>query len=184
MPRVGDGDRCQSADRRIFGAAFVSAGRSPDRRRRRVWRVLGRIDKTRLIPDSIPVPGKQSVDISVAGEVVMTGGGHLPNRAQLIGEQGAAAVGSDASRSVHSPAAYLANLLQLVDDQFTETSLSRNRPDISEIPLDDLDTDTEIPYLDVVNDVLARRLQQQLGADADQLLANLAFPIELPFSVA
>ena len=89
---------------------------------------------------------------------------------------------TDESRSVYSPAAYLADLLQLVDDYFEDAAITRNRPGIREIPLDPEHTDTELPYLDVVNDVLAARLRNGLDVDANEVLRTTTFPFTLPFS--
>ena len=83
---------------------------------------------------------------------------------------------------MYSPAAYLADLLQLVDDHFQEDALTANRPAIREIPLDATNTDTEIPYLDVVIEVLGQRMRQQLDADPDETLRTAPYPFALPFS--
>ena len=62
----------------------------------------------------------------------------------------------DQARSVHSPAAYLADLLQLVEDRFERAALLEARRRIKDIPLDAANTFNEVPYLDVVNEVLAK----------------------------
>ena len=67
---------------------------------------------------------------------------------------------------MYSPAAYLADLLQLVDDRFEAAALTETRRRIREIPLDAANTFTEVPYLDVVNEVLAENVAVKQGEDA------------------
>nr|WP_296377288.1 hemopexin repeat-containing protein [Pseudonocardia sp.] len=93
-----------------------------------------------------------------------------------------AARASAEATSVYSPAAYLADLLQLVDDHFQDASILRNRPGITRVPLDPAHTDTEVPYLDVVNDVLAQRLAEELGENAYEAMLTLPYPLTMPFS--
>lgn len=66
----------------------------------------------------------------------------------------------DAARSVYSPAAYLADLLQLMDDEFTTTDdFYERRGDIKKILLDSENTYEIIPYLDIVNEVLESKVE-------------------------
>ncbi|HVN52287.1 MAG TPA: Tc toxin subunit A, partial [Acidimicrobiales bacterium] len=87
------------------------------------------------------------------------------------------------ARSVYSPAAYLADLLQLIDDRFLGAALTENRPSIKEVPLDAANTYTEVPYLDVVNEVLADRLETGPGEDAFMAMTKMTSPFGLPFSL-
>jgi hypothetical protein len=90
----------------------------------------------------------------------------------------------DEARSVYSPAAYLADLLQLIDDRFRGAALTENRRLIKEIPLDAANTYTEVPYLDIVNEVLAGRLQVEPGEDPYEAMTGMTSPFGLPFSLA
>src|SRR6266545_6135776 len=101
----------------------------------------------------------------------------LPSYQELFGEFQVQNV--DESRSVYSPAAYLADLLELIDDNFVDSPLRERRPDLAGIPLDGENSYTELPYLDIVNEVLERRL----GKDPYETLENLRFPLNLPFSL-
>ncbi len=89
----------------------------------------------------------------------------------------------DEARSVYSPAAYLADLLQLLDDNFVPNGsaehpdLHQRRPDIQAIPLNAENTFTEAPYLDIVNTVLANAI----GGDAYATLKTSRYPLHLPF---
>jgi hypothetical protein len=106
--------------------------------------------------------------------------GTLPSYEQLFGSLDFRE--ADEARSVYSPAAYLADLLQLLDDSFDEVPLTGEdrRPDLRTVPLDVENTSTEVPYLDIVNQVLARLI----GKDALEELAELRFPFTMPFSLA
>jgi Salmonella virulence plasmid 28.1kDa A protein len=97
-------------------------------------------------------------------------------------------------RSVYSPAAYLAELLQLLGSQpapggsgeggNTPPELIARRPDLEGVPLDAEHTYTELPYLDIVNEVLARQVGTDAGGtDAYEALAAGRYPFSLPFSL-
>jgi hypothetical protein len=62
-------------------------------------------------------------------------------------------------RSVHSPAAYLVDLLKFIRDRQTTASkikdaLFNRRPDLGEIELTCENTNTPVPYVDLVNEIL------------------------------
>ena len=89
----------------------------------------------------------------------------------------------DEARSVYSPAAYLADLLQLMDDEFIPADVNKvdaRRDDIRGILLDSENTYTLIPYLGIVNEVL----EHKIGTDVytNQLL-NAPYPFNLPFNL-
>ena len=115
---------------------------------------------------------------------------NVPNYADLFGsidfKEG------DESRSVYSPAAYLVELLQMLDDEFDEDSagntwIDERREDIKDIPLDAENTITLIPYLDVVNEVLEKKAspenEQHPETKAYEILENAIYPFNLPFSL-
>ncbi|XOF34642.1 MAG: hemopexin repeat-containing protein [Candidatus Electrothrix sp. YB6] len=95
----------------------------------------------------------------------------------------------DEARSVYSPAAYLTDLLQVLDDEFvTSDELTHpidfhdRRKDIKKIDLDEENTNTLIPYLDVVNEVLEGRV----SSDTDTVYSTLLeaeYPFNMPFSL-
>lgn len=86
---------------------------------------------------------------------------------------------ADPGRSVYSPAAYLADLLQVLEEQLDSTKdFNSRRPDISQdLILNGEQAFTLVPQLDIVNRVLAARI----GADADRVLATARSPLSLPF---
>ena len=85
----------------------------------------------------------------------------------------------EAARSVYSPAAYLADLLQLIDDHFATADLDIRRSDLKEILLDGEHTFSEIPYLDVVTEVLENKV---LGSPY-VTLKEAKYPFNLPFNL-
>ena len=84
----------------------------------------------------------------------------------------------DAARSVCSPAAYFADLLQLLEDYFQSPDLTVRRTDLTKIPLDAENTVTLVPYLDVVNGLLAGNID-----DPFETLRNASYPFNLPFNL-
>lgn len=86
--------------------------------------------------------------------------------------------GVDDARSVYSPAAYLADLLQLLHDHFENPALVQRRPAIDDVPLDADNTYNVLPYLDIVNEVLAASLDT---ADTFGKLRTSRYPAALPF---
>lgn len=101
----------------------------------------------------------------------------LPSYQDLFGELDFKT--SDDARSVYSPAAYLADLLQLLDDRFEDPALEQRRDDIKEILLNADNTFTLVPYLDIVNEVLERKI----GGDVYAKLTDKTYPFNLPFNL-
>lgn len=98
--------------------------------------------------------------------------------------------------SIYSPAAYFVDLMRFVDKYITESvtnagnipeklKLKSRRPDLWEIPLDCENTETLIPYIDIVNEVL----EDNLGATTDdrsvpyRTLLTAKHPLNLPFNL-
>lgn len=103
----------------------------------------------------------------------------LPSHEELFGQldfkQG------DDGRSVYSPAAYLVDLLQLLDDKFKtqKQGLATKRPDIkTDLHLNTENTYTPIPYLDIANEVLEKKIEGQ----AYEVLKSAKYPFNLPFN--
>ncbi len=93
--------------------------------------------------------------------------------------------GEDA-RSVYSPAAYLADLLQLLDDYFEKDKdtdalldFDKRRADIKKLLLNEEKTFQSVPYLDIVNKLLG----EKVGDVPFQKLLSKSFPFNLPFDL-
>ena len=120
----------------------------------------------------------------------------------------------DDCQSVYSPAAYLVDLLQYLS-WFPATgggvtnardALLQRRPDIECVALDCSNTNTTLPYIDLVNEILEaavtppaspvtiidttgtsaerRALPQQISQIAYAATAQAVFPLSLPFDLA
>ncbi|MGH3568799.1 MAG: hemopexin repeat-containing protein, partial [Pseudonocardia sp.] len=103
----------------------------------------------------------------------------LPSYSQIFGALDFREV--DEGRSVYSPAAYLAELLDLIRDTLGPDALigADRRSDITAVPLDAEHTFTERPYLEVVNRILGTLV----GPDAHATMAALRAPFTMPFSL-
>ncbi|MEM9219073.1 MAG: hemopexin repeat-containing protein [Cyanobacteria bacterium P01_F01_bin.150] len=119
---------------------------------------------------------------------------NIPNYADLFGnidfKEG------DYYRSVYSPAAYLTDLLQLLDDEFESDGIhdfTSRRNDIKGVDLDAENTTTLIPYLDIANEVLERQIDIKTidrtkyvtreSAVFMGVLEKASYPFKMPFSL-
>ena len=104
---------------------------------------------------------------------------HLPSFEELFGaldfKQG------DDARSVYSPAAYLADLIQLIDDEFLaeENPIYERREDLKSLLLNSENTFSLSPYLDIVNEIL----ENQIPGDTYARLKQAKYPLKLPFNL-
>ena len=107
---------------------------------------------------------------------------NIPNYAGLFGNINFKK--GDDARSVYSPAAYLSDLLQMLDDEFDPDSIDfdERRGDIKDIDLDAENTTTLIPYLDIVNEVLEKRVGRTSDG-AYTALEESVYPFNMPFSL-
>lgn len=131
-----------------------------------------------------------------------------PNFTTLFGSQSLCSC--EDCNSVLSPAAYLVDLLQMINPKAGPkplTKLRERRPDIEHIPLTCDNTNIELPYIDLVNEILefyvahnetlsAQAAHDNAGATAEELrinpqyvvdtayeaLAKALYPIDLPFN--
>ncbi|MGK7898270.1 MAG: Tc toxin subunit A, partial [Xenococcus sp. (in: cyanobacteria)] len=88
----------------------------------------------------------------------------------------------DEAGSVYSPAAYLADLLQLLDDEFKEHGFDQRRSDIKEILLDAKNTFEMLPYLDRVNQILGSKITNHSTSkeEAFEQIRKAVYPFNLP----
>jgi len=148
------------------------------------------------------------LDTSQAGPGEIPAG--LPDLETLFGSQDYCSC--QHCRSVYSPSAYLVDLLNWLDEVPTATpglntlvdDLFARRPEIQDIELDCDNTNTAMPYIDLVNEILENqvaayspnfKLQTTLDAkalrahpehinpDAYNALLNKYYPWSMPFSL-
>jgi hypothetical protein len=131
----------------------------------------------------------------------------LPNFTTLFGSQSLCACKD--CNSVLSPAAYLVDLLEMINPKSGPKpieKLRQRRPDIEHIPLTCENTNTELPYVDLVNEILEfyvahnqtlspQAAHDTMGTTAEELsinsqyviagayetLAQAVYPLDLPF---
>jgi hypothetical protein len=96
-------------------------------------------------------------------------------------------------KSIFSPAAYFCDLMYFVEEKVSKQAfvpsrpghplyLKNRRPDLWKLKLTCQNTSTEIPYLDVVNDVLEQYVKKDLGiADVYDMLRQSNLSCTLPF---
>ncbi|NNB93035.1 hypothetical protein HI113_03805 [Corallococcus exiguus] len=96
-------------------------------------------------------------------------------------------------RSIFSPAAYFVDLQRIIDEYITYPNthkpadnipegmrLEDRRPDLFDLELTCGNTDTVIPFLKVVNEVLEQKIDGDSGGRAFEILALSAYPFNLP----
>src|SRR5271169_1576507 len=112
----------------------------------------------------------------------------LPTWSELFGSPDTKE--ADAGRSVTGPAAYLADLLQLLEDRFGPMLKDRSdpagvrsrRPDIStQILLNGDQSFSLVRQLDITNRVLGDRIASLAKTPAEDVLAGAQNPFLLPF---
>ncbi len=92
----------------------------------------------------------------------------------------------DHAKSVYSPAAYLADLLQLMDDHFDKPEFDIRREDVKKMQLNGENTFTPVPYLDIVNDLLETKVSpgdSDKSVTAYNRLLDSYYPFNLPFDL-
>lgn len=99
-------------------------------------------------------------------------------------------------QSIFGPAAYFVDLMRIVDEYVTYPNthklrgnipdglrLEDRRPDLFDLPLSCANTDTVVPFLQIVNEVLEAKIQRDTGGQPYEVLALAAFPFNLPFQL-
>lgn len=104
----------------------------------------------------------------------------------------------DDCKSIFGPAAYLVDLLRIIDKAITKANpeiddglhLFDRRPDLQTIELTCENTNNLVPYLQIVNKLLTNTLkttltksQRLVGGDVQLTLANTYYPFNLPFNL-
>ncbi|ESA33674.1 virulence plasmid kda a protein [Leptolyngbya sp. Heron Island J] len=96
----------------------------------------------------------------------------------------------DESRSVLSPAAYFVDLMRFIEETITgnntipaECQLDQRRPDLLRLRLDEDNTFSLIPYIDLVNEVLETLVTDEENPNAEAVVAAAVFPQSLPLNL-
>jgi len=112
----------------------------------------------RVIPDPVPElpPAVAQTKGAAGGQPVALA--TVPNLTTLFGPQEFCAC--EECRSIYSPAAYLVDILSFVDGAKALGTLFARRPDLGDIELSCENTNTPLPYIDLVNEMLERAVAQ------------------------
>lgn len=92
------------------------------------------------------------------------------------------------SQSVLGPSAYFVDLMRVVEETIVaenpgiadEYKLTTRRPDMFSTLLTSANALDPVPKVDIVNQVIAKRLSSTLGVDTDYAIATRVFPFFLP----
>ncbi|TCM99047.1 virulence plasmid A protein [Paenibacillus sp. BK033] len=98
----------------------------------------------------------------------------------------------DECKSIFGPAAYLVDLMRIVNQNITvpnqsaipaNMALAARRPDLANLALTCENTNTTMPYLQIVNERLEATVRSAMEIEGDlyQTLAAQVFPFNLPF---
>lgn len=154
--------------------------------------------------EALSVFGQYSMALNIGTPVVIRNhtaqGANIPNWQALFGSLNFCEC--EHCRSVYSPAAYFVDLLQFVKQQNALDLLFARRSDLGEIQLSCQNTNTLLPYIDLVNEVLENAVvrhetiyqtswtAEELSANPEhqnetpyQRLANQVYPRLLPFNL-
>ncbi|MBO9545432.1 neuraminidase-like domain-containing protein [Caulobacter sp.] len=116
---------------------------------------------------------------------------NLPSYSALFGNMNY--LETDPGQTIFSPSAYFFDAMRIVDEYITypNTSpvrtipkgytLEERRPDLFALKLTPDNSFTEIPTLDLVNEILAYSIHARDGQDAYQYLAAAPYPFNLPY---
>ncbi|MDR3462716.1 MAG: Tc toxin subunit A, partial [Beijerinckiaceae bacterium] len=116
--------------------------------------------------------------------------GHLPSFAQLFGSQDY--IPAPHCQSVLGPSAYFLDLMRVVDENITSNTANTIPPDLAlrkrraGLYTQDLtcaETNTLVPKIAIVNQVVADFLKPVVGDDTDYVIATSVFPANLPINV-
>ena len=125
-----------------------------------------------ILPAAISQPDSPTEDTALLAQRSATPAARPTSRAianleTLFGEMNLCAC--EHCQSVYSPAAYLVDLLEFLKDRKTEDNrtfqevLFERRPDIQNIQLSCANTNTVVPYIDLVNEILEEEVAKSRG---------------------
>lgn len=89
----------------------------------------------------------------------------------------------DHCRSVLSPGAYFVDLMRFVEENIANSTIQNRRPDLFQLRLDCPNTDTLLPQIDIVNEVLEAVVTTEAEPEADGAIATAPFPMSLPLTL-
>jgi hypothetical protein len=162
---------------------------------RRATRIQNRtLHLMAAVHGAVAQPHFNAMRVSNVGDALKEHFEDLPSYQEMFGSLDYCAC--DECKSIFGPAAYLVDLLRIVDECITtlndasipeKLKLNARRPDLQLIELTCEKTNTTFPYLRIVIERLMYEAEQQLGVHSpEEVLAKLAtdlhYPLNLPFN--
>ncbi|NJK30964.1 MAG: hypothetical protein HC927_00370 [Deltaproteobacteria bacterium] len=139
-----------------FGPLFSAADHHPEALAEEIWHNATKVHAMTIAVASqfgLAKNNAETVPLSFMEDDPFAGQGNgLEALSTILGNLDYCAC--EQCRSVFSPAAYLADLLKFLDDRGALATLLERRPDIAHILLDCDNTNTVLPYIDLVNELL------------------------------
>ena len=130
-----------------------------------------------LVAAALPVIGiRQMSRPHIRRETPVPGHGSLPSYEKLFGAAIDESRGRGAVRSIRLPPTWRTSCNCWTTGSSTPRS-RRAGEQIKDIPLDAANTFTEVPYLDIVNEVLAGQLRAEPGKDAYTAMTGMTAPV-------
>lgn len=161
---------------------------------RRAVRVQNRVLHLLATVNGVAQPHFRATRINHVAEDVVGHFEDLPSYQEMFGSLDYCSC--DECKSIFGPAAYLVDLLRIVDERITnpnkdtipkDLTLAKRRPDIEMIPLTCSMTNDLVPYLRIADERLLATAAMLLGLAEDQVLpamaTTLVFPVALPANV-
>ena len=146
------------------------------------------------IKDTVASPYYKASSLNSMDEGDATYYTGIPNYQQLFGSLNY--LQCEDCQSIFSPAAYFLDIMRITDEYITHPNstpvntipphykLEDRRPDLFEMKLDCENTNSLIPYLQLVNSILKRNIEKSEGySDAYKQLAIAQYPISLPYNL-
>ncbi|MGN6253462.1 MAG: neuraminidase-like domain-containing protein [Solirubrobacterales bacterium] len=179
----------------VDGCSELLGEDGAERVHRRATRVGELVTHTwATLSSNVAAPSAQALKTNTVASTLPDAFQRLPSYQELFGSLNY--YGCEECGSILGPAAYLVELLRIVDLYVTtanektipeKLTFEERRPDIPKIPLTCEEATTRLPYLRIVNERLAEtaRKQLKLGDEAAlwKYLASAPYPLELPVNV-
>ena len=173
---------------------------------RQIYRNAGDIvAKTMLlwanVKDVVASPHYSTMKVNNVGQNITSFFEELPSYQELFGSLDYYEV--DEAKSIFGPAAYLVDLMRIVDEYIekdstipTDHTLDARRPDLRKILLTSENTYKTIPYLQIVNEILVNiaknypnpegtegMTKEQEEAEVFKSMVTSKYPMNLPFNL-
>ena len=146
------------------------------------------------IKDTVASPHYNATSFKVTDQESANYYKNIPNFQELFGSLNY--LECNECQSIFSPAAYFLDIMRITDEYITEPNISpvrtipsrytleERRPDLFEMKLNCENTNTVIPYLQLVNEILKKNIERNEGInDVYKALSVEKYPFQLPYNL-